>query len=58
MMDFYEPNNRGINQQTDWVNGVQKQREKPPCQSGSITAIEHEIVTQYGIIGYHNNQIA
>ena len=58
MMDFYEPNNRGVNQQTDWMDGVQKQYEKPPCQSGSIVAVEHEIVTQNGIIDYHYNQIA
>lgn len=39
------------------MDGVQQQYEKPPCQSGSIAAIEHEIVTQYGIIGYHYNQV-
>ncbi|WP_288147867.1 hypothetical protein [Xylanibacter rodentium] len=39
------------------MNRVQQQRIKPPCQPFSITAIEDKIVTQYGIIGYHHNQI-
>ena len=58
MIDFYEPNNQGINQQTDWIDGVQQQYEKPPCQSGSIAAIEDKIVAQYGIIGKHHYQVA
>ena len=58
IMDFYEPNNSGINQQTDWMDGVQQECEKPPCKSGSIAAIEDKIVAQYGIIDYHHNQIA
>ncbi len=40
------------------MDRVQQQRIKPPCQPGSITAIEDKIATQYGIIYYHHNQIA
>ena len=31
---------------------------QPPCQSCSISAIKDKIITQYGIIGDHYNQIA